>query len=81
MAEEGKSCEVQKQMLEAIKEGKQIKELNKTHPAYNFKDIWAGAGIENTARGEIVIFNTRTYIQASLRNQFMKLLYSSLLLS
>ena len=63
--------------MDAIKEGKKIKDLSKSHPAYMFKDIWSEGAVEDTAKGEIVVFGTRTYIPHSLGGEFMKLLHSS----
>ena len=36
VAEEGKSYEVQQQLIKAIKEGRKIRELSKSHPARIF---------------------------------------------
>ena len=48
--------------MKAIKEGRRIKDLSKSHPAFAFKDIWEEAGVESTVKGEIVVFNSRVYI-------------------
>ena len=78
VAEEGKSCEVQKQIIPTIKEGNKIKDLSKMlHSAFNFKDIWEEAGIESTVKGKIVVFNSRVYNPASFRSHFLKLLHAS----
>ena len=45
VAEEGKECEEQQQLVKAIKEGRTIKELAKSHPAQAFKEIWEEAGV------------------------------------
>ena len=64
-------------MIRAIKEGRRIKELDKSHPARAFRYIWEEAGVEDTMKGEVIVFNSRVFIPASLREHFLKLLHSS----
>ena len=77
IAEGGQKCDIQRELVDAIEEGKKIKDLSKSHPDYIFKDIWPETAVEDTAKGEIVVFGTRNYIPHSLRGEFMKPLHSS----
>ena len=52
---------IQRQLVDTIRGGNKIQELSKNHPTWMFKDIWAEAAVEDTAKGEVVVFGTKTY--------------------
>ena len=49
-------------MIEAIKKGKDIRELPANHPGKALVDVWNKMGVENTSKGEVLVVNQKLYI-------------------
>ena len=72
VAEATKSCDTAKEIIEAIKAGKGIKDLPARHPGKDLADVWNEMGIENTAKGEVLVVNQKLYIPRNLRKELLK---------
>ena len=57
VAEATASCDNAKEINEEIRAGKYIKDLPARHSRKDLADVWNEMGIENTAKGEVLVVN------------------------
>ena len=54
-------CTETQKIIEAVKQGRGMKELPKEHPARTLSDIWDDAGVEETRKGEVLTFGEKIF--------------------
>ena len=77
VAEATASCDTAKEIIEAIRAGKGLKDLPARHPGKDLADVWNEMGIENTAKGEVLVVNQKLYIPRNLRKELLQELHST----
>ena len=69
-------CETTKELIEAVKTGKSIKELPAKHPGKDLVDIWNKMGVESTSKGEVLVINQKLYIPKDIRQEVLQYQHS-----
>ena len=67
VAEATAKCTTTRELIEAVKAGKSIKELPAKNPGNDLADVWNKIGVESTSKGEVLVVNQKLYIPKDIR--------------